>query len=153
MTRNAGALTWARRWLRWGRVTPFHSEPRSDSPARPRRVLVVEDDCLAAESTLELLRVWGYDVRLATSGPAALELVPAFQPDVVLLDLSLPGMGGLELARQLRARATSAALVLIALTGYGDEQDRAASQAAGIDHHLVKPVEIDDLRRLLTRLA
>jgi len=116
-------------------------------------VLVVEDDRLAAESTLELLRVWGYDVRLATSGPAALELVPAFQPDVVLLDLSLPGMDGFELARQLRARATSAALVLIALTGYGDEQDRAASQAAGIDHHLVKPVEIDDLRRLLARLS
>jgi CheY-like chemotaxis protein len=118
-------------------------------------VLVVEDDWHAAESTLELLSTWAYEVRLATSGPAALELVPAFpaRRRLALLDLSLPGMDGLELARNLRARATSAAPVLIALTGYGDTQDRAASQAAGIDHHLVKPVEIDDLRRLLRRFA
>jgi two-component system CheB/CheR fusion protein len=114
---------------------------------------VVEDDRLVAESMLELLRAWAYDVRLATSGPAALELVPAFQPDIVLLDVSLPGMDGLELARTLRARTAATVPVLIALTGYGDEQDRAASQAAGIDHHLVKPVDIDDLRRLLARTA
>jgi CheY-like chemotaxis protein len=135
-----------------GAVTQVQREARSERQARARRVLVVEDDRLVAESMLELLRAWAYDVRLATTAPAALELVPTFRPDVVLLDLSLPGMDGLELARTLRARPAATTPVLIALTGYGEEQDRAASRAAGIDHHLVKPVEIDELRRLLARL-
>src|SRR5262249_42482279 len=114
-----------------------------------QRVLVVDDNVDAAATLAELPELWGYEVRVAHEGPAAVEEAVRFQPDVALLDIGLPGMNGYELARQLRRKPESADTVLIALTGYGQEEDRRQAQAAGFTHHLVKPVDLDRLEALL----
>jgi CheY-like chemotaxis protein len=124
-------------------------------PTRPRagcnpcRVLVVDDSRDAADSLALLLRVSGHETRTAYDGPSALREAGAFRPDVVLCDIGLPGMNGLDLARRLRALPGLAGARLAALTGFGTEEDRRQSQAASFDYHLVKPVELDALRELL----
>ena len=100
-----------------------------------------------------LLKLWGHEVRVAHDGPAALEAAAAAPPEVVLLDIGLPGMDGYEVAERLRARPESGGPVLVALTGYGQEEDRRRSREAGFDHHLVKPVDLDDLRSLLAHVG
>jgi CheY-like chemotaxis protein len=124
-------------------------ESAEDSGAR--RILVVDDNRDAAESLAVMLRLMGHGVETAHSGPAALALAPALAPDVVLLDIGLPGMDGYEVARRLRA-AGEPQPVLIAVTGYGQEEDRRRSREAGCDHHLVKPVDHEDLERVITRV-
>ncbi|MFP5285594.1 MAG: response regulator, partial [Thermoanaerobaculia bacterium] len=111
-------------------------------------VLVVDDNRDAAESLAVLLQMWGYDVRVAYDGPEAVEAAAAFHPDVVLLDIGLPKMNGYEAARQIR-EARQDGVVLIALTGWGQDQDRRRSQEAGFDHHLIKPVELEALQKVL----
>jgi CheY-like chemotaxis protein len=96
-----------------------------------------------------LLRVLGAEVALAHTGRAALEAVAAWRPDVVLLDIGMPGMDGYEVARRIRADPDNRHISLIALTGWGQEEDRQRSSAAGFDHHLVKPADLDQLRQLL----
>jgi signal transduction histidine kinase len=115
-----------------------------------RRVLVVEDNTDAAESLAMLLRIHGHDVRLAADGPRALAAVGDYTPDVVLLDLSLPGMDGHEVARQLRGRPGCDKALIVALTGSGTDEDRQLSFQCGCDHFLVKPVDWDDIDRLIT---
>ena len=115
-----------------------------------RRILVVDDSRDGGESLATLLRVLGADVSLAHSGRKALECVDAFKPDVVLLDIGMPGMDGYEVAHRIRANPANRGLSLIALTGWGQDEDRRRSEAAGFDHHLVKPADIEQLRRLLT---
>jgi CheY-like chemotaxis protein len=118
----------------------------------PKRVLVIDDNRDAAESMSMLLKMWGHEVVRAYDGPSALDSAREWQPAAVFLDIGLPGMDGYEVAERLRGLPNGKDAVLIAITGYGQEDDRRRSQRAGIDHHLVKPVALDALRRLLESL-
>jgi CheY-like chemotaxis protein len=118
-------------------------------PGKPAaRVLVVDDSVDSAETLGELLRIWGHDVRLVHDGPAAVAAAREYRPDVILLDIGLPGMDGVEVARQLKADGLGGRM-LVALTGYGEQADKQRTQQAGFSHHLVKPVDPDTLRKLL----
>ncbi|MEO6447541.1 MAG: ATP-binding protein [Gemmatimonadaceae bacterium] len=112
----------------------------------PRRVLVVDDNVDAVELLSEILREVGHEVEIAHDGPQALKLVEHFSPQVAIVDIGLPVMDGYELALKLRERLRGTPLRLIALTGYGQEEDRRRSREAGFAHHLVKPL---DAQRLL----
>jgi signal transduction histidine kinase/ActR/RegA family two-component response regulator len=115
------------------------------------RILLVDDNRDAAESLGLLFQVKGHDVRIAHDGVAGLEAAASFRPDVALLDIGMPRLNGYDLARRLRGQAWGQGLVLIALTGWGQEDDRRRTQEAGFDHHLVKPVDPDALQELLAR--
>ena len=116
---------------------------------RPRRVLIVDDNADSADSMAMLLGLDHHDVRVVYDGNTALEAAREFQPEVLLLDIGLPGTDGYAVARQLRALTASKTAILIAVTGYGQSEDRERSKAAGFHHHLVKPVDPAALRRLL----
>jgi CheY-like chemotaxis protein len=96
-----------------------------------------------------LLRLWGYEVVSATSGPEALGAALTHRPDVVLMELALPVLNGLQVARRVRQSGSEPAPLLVAITGYGSEKDRIRSRAAGFDCHLVKPVCPEVVRRWL----
>jgi signal transduction histidine kinase len=123
---------------------PARKEAPAEEPlqaaSQPRRVLVVDDNVDAAESAAMLLRYLGHEVEVAYEGPSALGAVSAFRPEVVLLDIGLPGMSGYDVARELRERPEGKGLVLAAVTGYGQEEDRRRSREAGFDCHLTKPL-------------
>jgi signal transduction histidine kinase len=123
---------------------------RPIEPLPARRILIVDDSRDGGESLAMLLRVLGAEVSLAHSGRKALELVDEYRPDVVLLDIGMPGMDGYEVARRIRANPANRHISLIALTGWGQDEDRKRSVAAGFNHHLVKPADIEQLRQLLT---
>jgi len=123
--------------------------PASAPVLRPTRVLVVEDNLDAAVTLVDLLTLWGYEVSAVHDGLAAVEVAPQYRPDVVLLDIGLPGIDGYEVARRLRRRSELDGLLVVAVTGYGQESDRQRAREAGFDHHLVKPVDLETLRRLL----
>jgi CheY-like chemotaxis protein len=126
------------------------SETAPPLPGRGLRVLVVEDDPDGAESLRQLLMLNGHTAEVARDGPGALERAGRFQPDVVLLDIGLPGaMDGLEVARRVGVRPDGTAPLLVALTGRGNEEDRRRSQLAGIHLHMVKPVDPALLQTLL----
>jgi two-component system CheB/CheR fusion protein len=110
----------------------------------------VDDNVDAAKSLARLLnRLYGQDVRVTHDGPGALEMAAQFHPDVILLDIGLPGMDGYEVTRRLRSDPSLATVRIVALTGWGQETDRRRSREVGFDLHLVKPVDPDVLRRLL----
>jgi CheY-like chemotaxis protein len=113
----------------------------------------VEDNQDAAASLALLVRLWGHEVRVARDGPSALKQARAFRPEVVLCDLGLPGMDGYEVGRQLRQEAGPGRLTLVAVTGYGHDEDRRRSEEAGFGLHLVKPVDTTALKELLARTA
>jgi two-component system CheB/CheR fusion protein len=117
--------------------------------APSRRILVVDDSVDGAESLALLLRLAGHDVRSSYDGPGALEAAASFRPEVVFLDIGLPGMNGYDTARQLRSRPGMEKSLLVALTGYGREDDRRRAWEAGFDHHLVKPIDFASLQDLL----
>jgi len=117
--------------------------------SRPERILVVDDNVDAAESLSRLLRMQAHEVRVAYDGLAALAAARDMNPDVVLLDIGLPEMDGLEVARSLRARDDGPRPLLVAMTGFGQAEDRARTAAAGFDHHLTKPVDPKVLRSLM----
>jgi PAS domain S-box-containing protein len=120
--------------------------------ASPRlRILVVDDNVDAAESLALLLRLLKQDVRVAHDGPSALEVAQSYQPDLIILDIGLPGLSGYDVARRLRQQPEFRDTLLAAMTGYGQEEDRRLSQEAGFDLHLTKPVEPGDLEKLLAR--
>jgi len=123
--------------------------PDPQKKAAGARVLVVDDSVDSAETLGELLRIWGHDVRLAHDGPAAVAAARDYRPDVILLDIGLPGMDGFAVARQLAAEGLKTRL-LVALTGYGEQADKQRSQAAGFHHHLVKPVDPEALQKLIS---
>ena len=114
-----------------------------------RRIMVVDDNHDAALSTSLLLEFCGYEVRCAYDGPTALATAAEYRPDAILLDIGLPGMDGYEVAARLRRMPETAGVLLIAVTGYGQAEDRSRAQAAGFDHHVVKPVEPETLHALL----
>lgn len=120
------------------------AEPRS----KGSRILVVDDSLDSAETLGELLKIWGHDVRLAHDGPGAVEAAREYRPEVILLDIGLPGMDGFAVAAQLRKEGIGGRM-LVALTGYGEQQDRDRAHKAGFDHHLVKPINPDTLQKLL----
>ena len=113
------------------------------------KVLVVDDNVDTVLGFLMLLKASGHDVRSANDGLSAVEKAIEYRPDVVLLDIGLPGLNGYEVARRLRQHPNLKNTVLIALTGYGQDTDRQASQQAGFDHHLVKPARFDQLNKIL----
>ena len=116
---------------------------------RPERILVVDDNVDAAETLSRLLRLSAHEVRVAHDGLAALAAAREMNPDVVLLDIGLPKLDGLEVARNLRARADGPRPLLVAISGFGQAEDRARTTAAGFDHHLTKPVDPKLLQTLM----
>jgi two-component system CheB/CheR fusion protein len=134
---------------------PARAEAPADWPAKVprRRILVADDNRDAAESLAEVLKQDGHEVSIAHDGPAALSLAETWQPDVVLLDIGMPGMNGYEVARRIRKQPGGHAIVLAALTGWGQPKDHQLSADAGFDAHLVKPVHHQTLAQLLARAA
>ncbi len=118
-----------------------------------QRILVVDDNRDAADSLGMILRFIGADVRIAHDGPGALEIFPEYNPAVVFLDIGMPGMDGYEVARSLRTRYPDRSTAIVALTGWGQADDRRRAQDAGFDHLLVKPTNIDELQSLLASFA
>ena len=118
-----------------------------------RRLMVVDDNKDAAESMSMLFELWGHEVICAYDGRSALDTAARYRPDAVFLDIGLPGMDGYEIAERLRELPESASTVLVAITGYGQDEDRRRSREAGIDHHLVKPVAPETLHKLLDSLG
>ena len=114
-----------------------------------RRVLIVDDNHDAAHSLAKLLRLSGHEVQICHDGPSALAQVQLAIPDVILLDIGLPGMDGYEIAARLRHMLGDRRPLLIALTGYGQEEDVRQAKEAGFDHHLVKPIDPGTLTDLL----
>lgn len=119
----------------------------------PRRILIVDDNADAASSLAMLLRMQGHETHTACSGKEALERIQSFKPDVALLDLGLPETDGYELAHQLRASPNLNGIRLVALTGYGQAEDRRRTHAVGFDGHLVKPVDLTVLERTLAAIG
>ena len=117
--------------------------------ARPLRILVVEDNVDSADSLNLLLRLYGHEVQVARTGHTALEMALAFSPDLVLLDIGLPGMDGYQVARCLREKPEFKTVTLCALTGFTpSEGDRQRQQQTGFDHYYVKPVSLETLLEL-----
>ena len=128
---------------------PAPLPPPSAAPENPRRILIVDDNSDSARSLAMLQRQRGHNARTAFTGPDALTAAAEFIPEVVLLDIGLPGMDGFEVARQIRAMPALAGVFLVAMSGYGSAADRAAARAAGFDEYLVKPIDLALLRERL----
>ena len=124
-------------------------DPQPDLKLPRRRILVVDDNLTNATSLEKLLVALGQEVYIAHDGQQALEMARRHQPDVMLLDIGLPVMDGYEVARLCREEAELLQITLVAMTGYGKDEDRRRSQAAGFNAHLVKPVNLQDLKLLL----
>jgi CheY-like chemotaxis protein len=119
---------------------------------RPRlRVLVVEDNADGAQTMASLLRLARYDAAVALDGPSALREVEDNRPDVILLDIGLPGVDGYEVARRVRAEDRAKPPFIVAITGYGAEEDRRRCEEVGIDLHLIKPADFEQVRSVLKR--
>ena len=132
------------------RQTQVVADISQPAPFPPRRILVVDDNHDAAETLGMLLSGLGATVALAHSGPEALAALETFDPDAMLLDIGMPGMDGYEVSRHVRASTRHGNVLLIALTGWGHEDDRERSKRAGFDYHFVKPPDIDRMRSILT---
>lgn len=115
----------------------------------PRRILVVDDNRDSADSLARLLELMGHQTAIAYDGPSAVETAEEYRPDAALLDVGLPGIDGYEVCRRIRAQEWGKDIMLIAATGWGQPEDRRRSREAGFDHHLVKPIDLDDLGKLL----
>jgi CheY-like chemotaxis protein len=127
--------------------------PPASESSRPLRLLVVEDNKDTADSLAILLSYWGMDVRVCRSGVEALAAALTYLPDVALIDVVMPGMNGYQLARHLRKYRELEHVLLIAMTGLGDPDNRRLAQEAGFAHHLLKPCVHQQLREILTTLA
>jgi CheY-like chemotaxis protein len=123
--------------------------PAARARETSRRMLIVDDNRDSAHSMSTLQRLRGHETLTAFTGPDAVAAAAEFKPEVVLLDIGLPGMDGFEVARRLRAMPALAGAFLVAMTGYGSDDDRATAREAGFDEYLVKPVDLDLLREWL----
>jgi len=131
-----------------------HGAPQgSNTAAVPFRVLVVDDNVDAADTLADVLAIMGHATEVAHDGAQALAVTPQFLPEVVFLDIGLPGMSGYDVARALRQTPVGQHAVLIALTGWGAENDRSQSSAAGFDHHLTKPASLHAIGELLATIS
>lgn len=142
MTVDSPSSLRSRRGKDKGFVTRSHGHPL---PATGARVLVVDDHPDSAETASMLLTLHGYECRTATTGHEALDQAAMFDPDIVLLDIGLPDITGYEVARTLRARAGDRPLYIAAVTGWGEPADLAKAFAAGFDHHVTKPADLQNL--------
>jgi CheY-like chemotaxis protein len=141
----------------WLPAQPLAAESEPDPVPRgravragaPSRILVVDDLAASADTMKMLLEMEGFPVRVASEGATALQIAGEFRPDVVLLDIGLPGMNGFEVAHRLRGLPCCRDALLIALTGYGEAESRARSAAAGFDFHMVKPADVNLLLSML----
>jgi two-component system CheB/CheR fusion protein len=147
-------------FLFWLPALPADTEapqarPEAAAAAAPRnghqsrRLLLIDDNVDAVESLALLLSADGHQVRTAYEGTTALALAEDFHPDLVILDIGLPGMDGYEVAREIRSRPTIGSPTLVALTGYGQQEDRKRARAAGFDHHFIKPADVRALQKLI----
>ncbi len=132
--------------------------PSTDGPAEtqargePLRILLIDDNVDLVDSMRMLLEAYNHTVAVASTGPAGVETAQRFRPEVVLCDLGLPGMDGYAVARALRADSNTASAHLIALSGYGSDDDQQRTRDAGFHRHLVKPVDPEELQRILVDL-
>jgi len=129
--------------------TEFPPPAAAAKPPRGVRVLIVDDNIDATSGLSRLLQLDGYDIRVAHDGRTALVIAAAHQPEFVLLDIGLPDLDGYEVARNFRGDPRHRDAVIIGISGYGEEDHRDRAQAAGFDHHLVKPIDLDALRTIL----
>ena len=123
--------------------------PLGGRSVTPRRVLLADDNCDAADTLAALLRIEGHEVTVVHDGQSALDRFDAIQPEVMLLDIGMPGLSGYDVARSVRRGTLGRAVTLIAITGWGQDSDKDRALTAGFNHHLTKPVEPDQLLRLL----
>ncbi|HEV2845980.1 MAG TPA: response regulator, partial [Thermoanaerobaculia bacterium] len=130
--------------------TPAEGGP--DSAGARRRILVVDDNQDSADSMVMMLQLLGNDVRIAHDGVEAVKAAEQFRPQVILMDIGMPKLNGYDATRRIREQPWGREMVIIALTGWGQEADRAKSREAGCDGHLVKPVDLSDLKKLLMEL-
>jgi CheY-like chemotaxis protein len=133
--------------------SPSSSQEIAASTGPSLRVLVVDDNVDVLETMEMLLKESGHDVRTARDGPMALDVVHHFRPNMVLLDIGLSGLDGYEVAKRLRRQPALQKIMLVAMTGYGQESDRRRSQEAGFDHHLVKPVDFKKVAQILVNVS
>jgi CheY-like chemotaxis protein/anti-sigma regulatory factor (Ser/Thr protein kinase) len=129
-------------------------EPARENPAAiaERNVLIVDDNVDAAESLAEFLKVCGHNVHIAHDGACAIDEAARLRPDVVILDIGLPTMNGYQVAQLLRSKVGLTSSLLVAVTGYAQERDRASAQAAGFDHHFAKPLDVNKLAAILNNV-
>jgi CheY-like chemotaxis protein len=125
----------------------------TQTPGVGRRILVVDDNADAAALLSTTLSIAGHDTRLAHDGPEAMQTAADYRPDVIFLDIGMPTLDGYETARWIREQPWGKDTVLIALTGWGQSEDRRKSAAAGFDHHLVKPADPLEIAALIASLA
>jgi CheY-like chemotaxis protein len=134
-------------------VSPAGKERVVATSGRGRTVLVVDDNADSADSLALLFRCWGHEVRVAYNGPEAIADAAVHRPDVVVLDIGMPGMTGYQVARRLREQPVSRQAFLVAVTGFGQDDDRRRAREAGFDCHLTKPVDPETLRELVANPA
>ncbi|MBI3946720.1 MAG: PAS domain S-box protein [Armatimonadetes bacterium] len=139
-------------WLPLAAVPVAAPRKLETGAVQRRRILVVDDNADGAEILGLTLEIEGHEIATATSGPEALQVATDFHPEVVLLDLGMPVMDGCEVARRFRSDPKLKGVVLVALTGYGQEEDRQRTAEAGFDYHLVKPVEMEEITRVLCNI-
>jgi CheY-like chemotaxis protein len=138
--------------VRLPRTEEPHAREKSaiwDESVPTARVLVIDDNRDAAASLAMVLTLMGNETRAAHDGPQGVELAEAFRPEVIVLDIGLPKLNGYDVCRQIRERPWARDVLIIAATGWGQEADRRRSKEAGFDHHLVKPVDVAELVRLM----
>ncbi|MET0988153.1 MAG: response regulator [Steroidobacteraceae bacterium] len=123
-----------------------------EAAASARRVLVADDNTDAAMSLAMLLELLGHEVQAVHDGLQAVEAAQTFAPDFIFMDIGMPNLDGIEATRRIRALDLPRRPIVVALTGWGQESDRERSRDAGIDHHLVKPIELDEIRGLIEGL-
>jgi CheY-like chemotaxis protein len=128
---------------------PREADARSDQPVRGLRILVVDDNRDNVMTLAFLLESAGHEVRTAYDGGAALEAVAGWRPQIALLDIGLPGVDGYELAHRLREDWNLRDVLIVAMTGYGQDEDRQRAWQSGFNAHLVKPIDLEQLRTLL----
>ncbi len=126
------------------------ASPESSTTNESRRILLIDDNVDLTSTMSALLRLGGHEVAVCCDGPSGLEAASELQPEVILVDIGLPGMDGYEVANRLRQSPQYDRTMLVAITGYGQADDRRRAREAGFDHHLVKPVFFEVLQQLLT---
>lgn len=134
-------------------TVPAKAEASSNMPARPMRVMVIDDNLPSAQTMGWAIEAMGHDITIVNDGRAAIDAATTFKPDAVLLDIGMPGMSGYDVCRAMRALPGLEKTIFIAQTGWGQEEHRRRSREAGFHHHLVKPVNFDELGKLLTLRA
>jgi CheY-like chemotaxis protein len=127
-------------------------KPETQSTSPGRRILVADDNVDAADSLAMILTALGHEVHVAYDGAAALDAANTLHPEVVLLDIGMPTMNGYDVASRIREQPWAGQACLIALTGWGQDDDKDRARSAGFDHHLVKPLELDRIQQILAEL-